>query len=131
MPDDESTPAATVTPYRDGPLLVPGDFALATPEGEPIERRPGTVALCRCGKNARTRRTAHGRRGRGPAPARRPPRTARPRRAPAPARTSPPHMSCTAICSCTASASTCSSLVDKRDLSGRRTPVRSAPVGSG
>lgn len=52
MPDDESAPAATITPYRDGPLLVRGDFALVTPEGEPIERRRGTVALCRCGKSA-------------------------------------------------------------------------------
>ncbi|MCZ7429693.1 CDGSH iron-sulfur domain-containing protein [Micromonospora sp. WMMA1949] len=52
MPDDESTPAAIITPYRDGPLLVRGDFALVTPEGTPIETRRGTVALCRCGKSA-------------------------------------------------------------------------------
>ncbi|MGC4891008.1 CDGSH iron-sulfur domain-containing protein [Micromonospora sp. DT227] len=52
MPDDQSAPAATITPYRDGPLLVRGDFALVTPEGEPIEARRGTVALCRCGKSA-------------------------------------------------------------------------------
>ncbi|AXO38236.1 CDGSH iron-sulfur domain-containing protein [Micromonospora chalcea] len=52
MPDDESTPAATITPYRDGPLLVRGDFALVTPDGTPIETRRGTVALCRCGKSA-------------------------------------------------------------------------------
>ncbi|WP_405093990.1 CDGSH iron-sulfur domain-containing protein [Micromonospora sp. NBC_01392] len=52
MPDDQSAPAATITPYRDGPLLVRGDFALVTPEGEPIAARRGTVALCRCGKSA-------------------------------------------------------------------------------
>ncbi|WP_091562907.1 CDGSH iron-sulfur domain-containing protein [Micromonospora pattaloongensis] len=45
-------PAATVTPYEDGPLLVRGDFAVVTPEGERIETGRRTVALCRCGKSA-------------------------------------------------------------------------------
>ena len=50
MTDDAK---ATVTPYDDGPLLVRGDFALVTPDGEPIETRRGTIALCRCGQSAR------------------------------------------------------------------------------
>ena len=43
---------ATITPYEDGPLLVRGDFALTTPEGERIEASGRTIALCRCGKSA-------------------------------------------------------------------------------
>ena len=43
---------ATITPYEDGPLLVRGDFALTTPDGESIETGRRTVALCRCGKSA-------------------------------------------------------------------------------
>ncbi|MFV2115835.1 CDGSH iron-sulfur domain-containing protein [Micromonospora sp. LOL_025] len=53
MRTDDDTPAAvTITPYQDGPLLVRGDFALVTPDGETIDARRGTVALCRCGKSA-------------------------------------------------------------------------------
>ncbi|MFC4147799.1 CDGSH iron-sulfur domain-containing protein [Micromonospora mangrovi] len=54
MPDDETAApaAATITPYQDGPLLVRGDFALVTPDGQPIDTRRGTVALCRCGRSA-------------------------------------------------------------------------------
>ncbi|SCL72430.1 Zn-finger domain of CDGSH type-containing protein [Micromonospora citrea] len=50
--DDTAAAAATITPYQDGPLLVRGDFALVTPDGETIDARRGTVALCRCGKSA-------------------------------------------------------------------------------
>nr|WP_282851494.1 CDGSH iron-sulfur domain-containing protein [Gulosibacter sediminis] len=39
----------SVTPYPDGPLLMRGDFELRTTDGEPIERKRRTVALCRCG----------------------------------------------------------------------------------
>ncbi|MGF2948993.1 CDGSH iron-sulfur domain-containing protein [Microbacterium alcoholitolerans] len=39
----------TITPYPDGPLIVRGDVQVLTVEGEPIERRRRTVALCRCG----------------------------------------------------------------------------------
>jgi CDGSH-type Zn-finger protein len=39
----------TVTPYPDGPILVRGNIDLRTAEGEPIETRRRTVALCRCG----------------------------------------------------------------------------------
>ena len=41
----------TITPYRDGPLLVRGDFALLDQEGNPIDLGRRTVALCRCGKS--------------------------------------------------------------------------------
>jgi CDGSH-type Zn-finger protein len=52
MTDEQPTPAATVTPYEDGPLLLRGDFTIITPDGETIDGRRGTVALCRCGKSA-------------------------------------------------------------------------------
>jgi CDGSH-type Zn-finger protein len=42
---------ATITPYRDGPLLVRGPFRLVDQDGEEIEVVRGTVALCRCGKS--------------------------------------------------------------------------------
>jgi CDGSH-type Zn-finger protein len=42
---------ATITPYRDGPLLVRGPFRLLDQNGEEIEVDRGTVALCRCGKS--------------------------------------------------------------------------------
>ena len=45
---DEPT---VITPYRDGPLLVRGPFRLQTQDGEEIEVRRRTVALCRCGKS--------------------------------------------------------------------------------
>jgi CDGSH-type Zn-finger protein len=48
------TPApARITPYRDGPLLVRGPFVLVDQEGNEIEVRRRTVALCRCGRSAR------------------------------------------------------------------------------
>jgi CDGSH-type Zn-finger protein len=45
--DDE----ATITPYRDGPLLVRGPFRLTDQDGNEIEIRRETIALCRCGKS--------------------------------------------------------------------------------
>jgi CDGSH-type Zn-finger protein len=45
---------ATITPYRDGPLLVRGPFRITTQDGEEIAVTRGTVALCRCGRS-RTR----------------------------------------------------------------------------
>lgn len=39
----------TLTAYPDGPILVRGDVRLEGPDGEPIERRRRTIALCRCG----------------------------------------------------------------------------------
>ena len=41
----------TITPYRDGPLLVRGPFRLADQDGNEIEVGRRTVALCRCGKS--------------------------------------------------------------------------------
>jgi CDGSH-type Zn-finger protein len=45
---DETT---TITPYRDGPLLVRGPFTITDQDGVPIEVGRRTVALCRCGKS--------------------------------------------------------------------------------
>jgi CDGSH-type Zn-finger protein len=42
---------ATITPYRDGPLLVRGPFRLLDQDGHEIEAGRDTVALCRCGKS--------------------------------------------------------------------------------
>ena len=60
LPDDVEPPAddvapdarATITPYRDGPLLVRGDFRLVDQDGVEIDPGRRTVALCRCGKSA-------------------------------------------------------------------------------
>ena len=46
MPDD-----VTITPYRDGPLLVRGPFRLLDQRGREIDPGRETVALCRCGKS--------------------------------------------------------------------------------
>ena len=43
--------ATTITPYRDGPLLVRGDFRLVDTDGQEIDPGRRTVALCRCGKS--------------------------------------------------------------------------------
>lgn len=40
-----------ITPYRDGPLLVRGPFRLQDQDGNAIEVRHATVALCRCGRS--------------------------------------------------------------------------------
>ena len=52
-PDDAARrePGATITPYRDGPLIVRGDFRLVDADGVEIDPGRGTVALCRCGKS--------------------------------------------------------------------------------
>jgi CDGSH-type Zn-finger protein len=41
----------TITPYRDGPLLVRGDFKIVDQDGKEIPNDRGTIALCRCGKS--------------------------------------------------------------------------------
>ena len=43
--------AATITPYRDGPLLVRGPVRLQDQDGNEIVVDRKTVALCRCGKS--------------------------------------------------------------------------------
>ena len=42
---------STITPYRDGPLLVRGPFRMTDQDGNEIEVGRRTVALCRCGKS--------------------------------------------------------------------------------
>jgi CDGSH-type Zn-finger protein len=44
-------PAARVTMYPDGPLIVRGDFVICAQDGEPVPTGP-VVALCRCGRSA-------------------------------------------------------------------------------
>ncbi|HLH13379.1 MAG TPA: CDGSH iron-sulfur domain-containing protein [Solirubrobacteraceae bacterium] len=41
----------TITPYRDGPYLVRGAFALVDQHGNEITLSRRTVALCRCGRS--------------------------------------------------------------------------------
>jgi CDGSH-type Zn-finger protein len=43
--------AVTITPYRDGPLIVRGDFRLLDTDGAEIDPGRRTVALCRCGRS--------------------------------------------------------------------------------
>jgi CDGSH-type Zn-finger protein len=42
---------ATITPYRDGPLIVRGSFRLLDQDGGEIDPGRETIALCRCGKS--------------------------------------------------------------------------------
>jgi CDGSH-type Zn-finger protein len=48
MPEKQ---AVLITAYRDGPLIVRGDFRLLGPDGEELDNRRRPVALCRCGKS--------------------------------------------------------------------------------
>ena len=41
----------TITPYRDGPLLVRGPVKMQDMHGEEIAIERETIALCRCGKS--------------------------------------------------------------------------------
>ena len=41
----------TITPYRDGPLVVRGPFTLVDQDGNEIEVGREVVALCRCGRS--------------------------------------------------------------------------------
>jgi CDGSH-type Zn-finger protein len=51
MTEQDRRPAASVTTYPDGPLIVRGDFELRDIDGEPLDAAR-TVALCRCGRSA-------------------------------------------------------------------------------
>ena len=42
---------ARITPYRDGPLLVRGDFVIEDQDGNAVDPGREVVALCRCGKS--------------------------------------------------------------------------------
>ena len=44
-------PETTITPYRDGPLLIRGEFTLRDQDGNDIPVERETIALCRCGKS--------------------------------------------------------------------------------
>ncbi len=44
-------PETTITPYRDGPLVIRGPFKLVDQDGAEIEVGRETIALCRCGKS--------------------------------------------------------------------------------
>ena len=44
-------PAATVTAYPDGPLLLRGDFEIRQADGTVVRCARRTVALCRCGRS--------------------------------------------------------------------------------
>ena len=51
---DDAVPdgaGATITPYRDGPLIVRGEFRLLDQDGGEIDPGRRTIALCRCGKS--------------------------------------------------------------------------------
>jgi CDGSH-type Zn-finger protein len=50
-PAPTSGGGATITPYRDGPLIVRGDFRLLDQDGDEIDPGRETIALCRCGKS--------------------------------------------------------------------------------
>ena len=50
-PAADDGPGATITPYRDGPLIVRGAFRLTDQDGNEIDPGRDTVALCRCGKS--------------------------------------------------------------------------------
>ncbi len=50
-PAPTSERGATITPYRDGPLIVRGDFRLLDQDGDEIDPGRETIALCRCGKS--------------------------------------------------------------------------------
>ena len=41
----------TITPYRNGPYLLRGDFKLVDQQGNEIDPRRKIVALCRCGRS--------------------------------------------------------------------------------
>ena len=41
----------TITPYPNGPYLVRGPFRLVDNDGNEIEAKRRTVALCRCGRS--------------------------------------------------------------------------------
>ncbi|MGY1720284.1 CDGSH iron-sulfur domain-containing protein [Blastococcus sp. SYSU DS0552] len=50
-PGDGPADGATITPYRDGPLIVRGNFRLLDQDGAEIDPGRDTIALCRCGKS--------------------------------------------------------------------------------
>lgn len=47
----DETPVGRITPYRDGPYILRGDFVLTDQDGNEIATGRRTVALCRCGRS--------------------------------------------------------------------------------
>ncbi len=45
--------SAELTPYPNGPYLLRGEFRITDPDGDEIDPRRATVALCRCGRSRR------------------------------------------------------------------------------
>lgn len=43
--------ATKITPYRNGPYLIRGPFAIVDQDGNEIEVKRRVVALCRCGRS--------------------------------------------------------------------------------
>jgi CDGSH-type Zn-finger protein len=48
---DRPPPPTQVTPYRNGPYLLRGRFALTDQDGNAIPSQRRTIALCRCGRS--------------------------------------------------------------------------------
>jgi CDGSH-type Zn-finger protein len=46
-----SEPPAEIVPYKDGPLVIRGAFALRDEHGREIDAGRRTIALCRCGRS--------------------------------------------------------------------------------
>lgn len=44
-------PETKITPYRNGPYLVRGPFAIVDQDGNEVESKRNVVALCRCGRS--------------------------------------------------------------------------------
>jgi len=42
---------ASITPCKDGPYIVRGDFEVLDSRGNPMTLRRDTIALCRCGRS--------------------------------------------------------------------------------
>ncbi|MCK9250633.1 MAG: CDGSH iron-sulfur domain-containing protein [Solirubrobacteraceae bacterium] len=50
-PRDDRPPPVTITPYRDGPLLVRGPVEIVDQDGAVVPAGRSPVALCRCGRS--------------------------------------------------------------------------------
>jgi CDGSH-type Zn-finger protein len=48
---DVSDSQTTITPYRNGPYLIRGPFAIVDQDGNEIAVKRRVVALCRCGRS--------------------------------------------------------------------------------
>ena len=46
-----ATQRTRITPYRDGPYIVRGEFTITDQDGNEIDPGRQTIALCRCGRS--------------------------------------------------------------------------------